>query len=73
MLLVLIIVEFAKLNIKNLVTFMTGTPFYATNLDRATLRLCLVATADMGQPGEGVGVVIALSPNLEGALYPRIC
>ena len=46
--------EFAKRAIEKLVAFVPGAPFYATNSDRATLRLSF-ATADMGKIVEGVG------------------
>ena len=46
--------EFAKRAIEKLVAFVPGAPFYATNPDRATLRLSF-ATADVGKIVEGVG------------------
>ena len=46
--------EFAKRAIEKLVAFVPGAPFYATNPDRATLRLSF-ATADLGKSEEGVG------------------
>ena len=46
--------EFAKRAIEKLVAFVPGVPFYATNPDRATLRLSF-ATADAGKIVEGVG------------------
>ncbi len=46
--------EFAKRAIEKLVAFVPGAPFYATNSDRATLRLSF-ATADVGKIVEGVG------------------
>jgi DNA-binding transcriptional MocR family regulator len=46
--------EFAKRAIEKLVAFVPGAPFYATNPDRATLRLSF-ATADLGKIVEGVG------------------
>jgi 2-aminoadipate transaminase len=46
--------EFAKRAIEKLVAFVPGAPFYATNPDRATLRLSF-ATADLGKIEEGVG------------------
>jgi DNA-binding transcriptional MocR family regulator len=45
--------EFAKRAIEKLVAFVPGAPFYATNPDRATLRLSF-ATADVGKIVEGV-------------------
>ncbi len=46
--------EFAKRAIEKLVAFVPGAPFYATDVDRATLRLSF-ATADVGKIVEGVG------------------
>ena len=46
--------EFAKRAIEKLVAFVPGAPFYATEPDRATLRLSF-ATADVGKIVEGVG------------------
>ena len=46
--------EFAKRAIEKLVAFVPGAPFYATNPDRATLRLSF-ATADIAKIEEGVG------------------
>ena len=46
--------EFAKRAIEKLVAFVPGAPFYATNPDRATLRLSF-ATADLAKIEEGVG------------------
>jgi len=46
--------EFAKRAIEKLVAFVPGAPFYATDVDRATLRLSF-ATADLGKIVEGVG------------------
>ncbi len=46
--------EFAKRAIEKLVAFVPGAPFYATNPERATLRLSF-ATADVGKIVEGVG------------------
>ena len=46
--------EFAKRAIEKLVAFVPGAPFYATNPDRATLRLSF-ATADLAKIAEGVG------------------
>ena len=46
--------EFAKRAIEKGVAFVPGAPFYATNPDRATLRLSF-ATADVGKILEGVG------------------
>ena len=46
--------EFAKRAIEKLVAFVPGAPFYATNPDRATLRLSF-ATADVAKIEEGVG------------------
>ncbi len=46
--------EFAKRAIEKLVAFVPGAPFYATNADRATLRLSF-ATADVAKIVEGVG------------------
>jgi 2-aminoadipate transaminase len=46
--------EFAKRAIEKGVAFVPGAPFYATNADRATLRLSF-ATADVGKIVEGVG------------------
>jgi 2-aminoadipate transaminase len=46
--------EFAKRAIEKGVAFVPGAPFYATNPDRATLRLSF-ATADVGKIVEGVG------------------
>jgi 2-aminoadipate transaminase len=46
--------EFAKRAIEKLVAFVPGTPFYATNPDRASFRLSF-ATADVGKIVEGVG------------------
>ena len=46
--------EFAKRAIEKLVAFVPGAPFYATNSDRATLRLSF-ATADLAKIEEGVG------------------
>ena len=46
--------EFAKRAIDKLVAFVPGAPFYATNPDRATLRLSF-ATADLTKIEEGVG------------------
>jgi len=45
---------FAKRAIEKLVAFVPGAPFYATDVDRATLRLSF-ATADVGKIVEGVG------------------
>ncbi len=45
---------FAKRAIDQLVAFVPGTPFFATNPDRAALRLSF-ATADVGKIEEGVG------------------
>ena len=46
--------EFAKRAIEKLVAFVPGAPFYATDVDRATLRLSF-ATAGVGKIVEGVG------------------
>jgi DNA-binding transcriptional MocR family regulator len=46
--------EFAKRAIEKGVAFVPGAPFYATNADRATLRLSF-ATADVAKIVEGVG------------------
>ena len=46
--------EFAKRAIEKMVAFVPGAPFYATDVDRATLRLSF-ATADVGKIVEGVG------------------
>ena len=46
--------EFAKRAIEKGVAFVPGAPFYATDVDRATLRLSF-ATADLGKIVEGVG------------------
>ena len=46
--------EFAKRAIEKQVAFVPGAPFYATDVDRATLRLSF-ATADVGKIVEGVG------------------
>ena len=46
--------ELAKRAIEKLVAFVPGAPFYATNPDRATLRLSF-ATADLAKIAEGVG------------------
>ena len=46
--------EFAKRAIEKLVAFVPGAPFYATNPDRATLRLSF-ATADIAKIEDGVG------------------
>ena len=46
--------EFAKRAIEKLVAFVPGAPFYATEPDRATLRLSF-ATADVSKIVEGVG------------------
>jgi 2-aminoadipate transaminase len=46
--------EFAKRAIQKLVAFVPGAPFYATEPDRATLRLSF-ATADVSKIVEGVG------------------
>ena len=46
--------EFAKRAIERGVAFVPGAPFYATDVDRATLRLSF-ATADLGKIVEGVG------------------
>ena len=46
--------EFAKRAIDKSVAFVPGAPFFATNPDRATLRLSF-ATADVGKIVEGVG------------------
>ena len=46
--------EFAKRAIEKGVAFVPGAPFYATDVDRATLRLSF-ATADVGKIVEGVG------------------
>ena len=46
--------EFAKRAIEKGVAFVPGAPFYATDVDRATLRLSF-ATADAGKIVEGVG------------------
>ena len=46
--------EFAKRAIEKLVAFVPGAPFYATDVDRATLRLSF-ATADVAKIVEGVG------------------
>jgi 2-aminoadipate transaminase len=46
--------EFAKKAIEQLVAFVPGAPFYATNPDRSTLRLSF-ATADVRKIEEGVG------------------
>ena len=46
--------EFAKRAIEKAVAFVPGAPFYATDVDRATLRLSF-ATADVGKIVEGVG------------------
>ena len=46
--------EFAKRAIEKGVAFVPGAPFYATDVDRATLRLSF-ATADVGKIEEGVG------------------
>ena len=46
--------EFAKRAIEKLVAFVPGAPFYATNPDRASLRLSF-ATADIAKIEEGVG------------------
>ena len=46
--------EFAKRAIEKLVAFVPGAPFYATEPDRATLRLSF-ATADVAKIVEGVG------------------
>ena len=46
--------EFAKRAIEKMVAFVPGAPFYATEPDRATLRLSF-ATADVGNIVEGVG------------------
>jgi 2-aminoadipate transaminase len=45
--------EFAKRAIDQLVAFVPGTPFYASNPDRATFRLSF-ATADVAKIEEGV-------------------
>lgn len=45
--------EFAKRAIEQLVAFVPGAPFYATNPDRATFRLSF-ATADVAKIVEGV-------------------
>ena len=45
--------EFAKRAIQNLVAFVPGAPFFATNVDKATFRLSF-ATADVGKIIEGV-------------------
>ena len=45
--------EFAKRAIDQLVAFVPGTPFYASNPDRATFRLSF-ATADVAKIVEGV-------------------
>ncbi len=45
---------FAKRAIEKGVAFVPGAPFYATDVDRATLRLSF-ATADVGKIVEGVG------------------
>ena len=46
--------EFAKKAIEQLVAFVPGAPFYASNPDTATLRLSF-ATADVAKIEEGVG------------------
>jgi 2-aminoadipate transaminase len=46
--------EFAKRAIDQLVAFVPGTPFYASNPERATFRLSF-ATADVAKIVEGVG------------------
>jgi 2-aminoadipate transaminase len=46
--------EFAKKAIEQLVAFVPGAPFYATNPDRSTLRLSF-ATADVQKIEEGWG------------------
>ena len=46
--------EFAKRAIEKLVAFVPGAPFYATEPDRAALRLSF-ATADVAKIVEGVG------------------
>lgn len=46
--------EFAKKAIEQLVAFVPGAPFYASNPDLATLRLSF-ATADVAKIEEGVG------------------
>jgi 2-aminoadipate transaminase len=46
--------KFAKRVIEKGVAFVPGAPFYATNADRATLRLSF-ATADVGTILERVG------------------
>jgi DNA-binding transcriptional MocR family regulator len=46
--------EFAKRAIEKQVAFVPGAPFYASNPDRATLRLSF-ATADLEKIREGVG------------------
>lgn len=45
---------FAKRAIEKLVAFVPGAPFYATEPDRAALRLSF-ATADVAKIVEGVG------------------
>jgi DNA-binding transcriptional MocR family regulator len=45
---------FAKRAIEQLVAFVPGAPFYASNPDKATLRLSF-ATADVGKIEEGLG------------------
>jgi 2-aminoadipate transaminase len=45
---------FAQRAIEQLVAFVPGAPFYATNPDRATLRLSF-ATADVAKIEEGIG------------------
>ena len=46
--------ELAKRAIEKGVAFVPGAPFYATDVDRATLRLCF-ATADVSKIVAGVG------------------
>ncbi len=46
--------EFAKRALDQLVAFVPGAPFFATNPDRATLRMSF-ATADVAKIEEGVG------------------
>ena len=46
--------KFAKRAIEKGVAFVPGAPFYATDVDRATLRLSF-ATADVAKIVEGVG------------------
>jgi 2-aminoadipate transaminase len=55
--------ELAKLAIEKGVAFVPGVPFYASNPDRATLRLSF-ATADVAKIEEGVGrLAAAIQPG----------